>query len=70
MAWNPSPQVAAARDFGGKFGFEQVIILGITRNGEFGMTSWGKTKSLCAHSKIVMDQIADKIDSGEFAEFK
>ena len=57
MAFNPSPQVAAVRDFAAKFGFDQVIIIGITVEGEIGYASYGKTPALCAKAK----QLADKI---------
>ncbi|KKU86992.1 MAG: hypothetical protein UY18_C0050G0020, partial [Microgenomates group bacterium GW2011_GWF2_47_9] len=29
MAWNPSPKVASAREYGKKFGADQVIIIAI-----------------------------------------
>lgn len=56
MAWNPSPEVAAARDFGEKFGDTQVIILRINRvKGTIGYTSWGKTRQLCDDAKRLAD---------------
>ena len=30
MAWNPKPEVAAARDFGQKFKAKQVVIVFVT----------------------------------------
>lgn len=48
MAFNPSPRVAAARDFGDKFGSDMVIILHLNSvSGEIGYASWGKTRLLC-----------------------
>lgn len=49
MAWNPSPQVAAARDFGKKFSKEQVIILSIDlKANTLELSTYGETKYLCA----------------------
>jgi hypothetical protein len=62
MAWNPSPQVKAARDYGQKFGFEQVIIIGITAEQmSMGYASWGKTKVLCDNAKELADSAYDAI---------
>ena len=52
MAWNPSPKVAAARDIGKKFGFDQVIILGINNDkDQMEAISYGSTKSSCGQAK-------------------
>lgn len=51
MAWNPSPQVAIARDFATKFGKEQVVILSIG-DGLLEYASFGKDKSLCDEAKM------------------
>jgi len=59
MAWNPSPQVAAARDFGKKFGKNQVIILHFDKDGRVGYASYGETKSLCDNTKKIADKIFD-----------
>ena len=48
MAWNPSPEVAAARDFGRKFGKDIVLILALDEDeGEYKIVTFGKTKALC-----------------------
>ena len=51
MAWNPSPEVAAARDFGKKFGADRVVILYTTPAGQLGLASYGRTKAMCADAK-------------------
>jgi len=56
MAWNPSPEVAAARDFASRFGGEQVIILHLDRtSGRIGYASYGKSKRLCDDAKTLAD---------------
>lgn len=56
MAWNPSPEVAAARDYGRKFGADQVIILHVnTRTGAMGYASYGATRKLCDDTKELAD---------------
>ena len=47
MAWNPSPEVAAARDFGKKFGADRVVIIYTKPGGQCGMASYGATKAIC-----------------------
>lgn len=56
MAWNPSPEVATARDFAKKFGHSRVIILHES-NGEFGYVSYGATKTLCASAKRIANRL-------------
>jgi hypothetical protein len=56
MAFNPSPQVAAARDYGQRFGYDQVIIIGIAGE-HISYASYGKTKALCASAKQFADRI-------------
>ncbi len=65
MVWNPGPEVAAARDIGNKFGWDQVVILGINRvTRKYGVTTYGKTKRLCAETKLIGDQIGDLVGDG------
>lgn len=49
MAWNPSPEVAVARDAAKSLGDASMcIVLWIDETGEhIGMASYGKTKVLC-----------------------
>lgn len=54
MAWNPSPEVAVARDAAKKLGDEQVIILRINRTkGTVGFVSYGETRALCDDAKLL-----------------
>lgn len=53
MAWNPTPEVAAARDFGKKFGADRVVIIWTTEAGQCGMASYGKTRKLCDATKYI-----------------
>ncbi len=54
MAWNLKPEVAAARDFGNKFGADRVIILYTTGEKLCG-ASYGKTMALCKKTGELMD---------------
>jgi len=51
MAWNPSPEVAAARDFGKQFGADRVVIYYTLPDGRYGYASYGKTKELCKQAR-------------------
>ena len=63
MAWNPSPEVAAARDFGNKFGFDQVIILHRnSRTGFIGYASYGRTKALCEDAETLADRAFEAME--------
>ncbi len=62
MAWNPSPQVAAARDYGTKFGCKQVIVYFVQDDGRVGYASWGKTRELCASAKVIADNVFDMVE--------
>ena len=62
MSWNPSPEVAAARDFGEKFGDDQVVIIRVNNaTGRIGFASWGKTKALCDGARLLGDIAYDAI---------
>ena len=62
MAFNPSPTVAAARDFGTKFGADMVIILHInSETGKIGYVSWGQTPELCKLTKVCADTAFDAV---------
>ena len=53
MAWNPSPEVAVARDAAKALGdADQCIVLYINYRDEvIGAVTFGKTKALCAQAK-------------------
>jgi len=56
MAWNPSPKVASAREYGKKFGADQVIIIAIDNRKEtIEAVSYGETRQLCAETKSLAD---------------
>jgi len=65
MAWNPSPKVAAARDFGKKFNYDKVYIIAANETeGSFEITSYGETKKKCGEAKICANQIYEMIRDG------
>jgi hypothetical protein len=56
MAWNPSPEVALARDVAAKLDVDQVMIVTINYAKEqMGLVTYGKTKLLCADAKRLGD---------------
>lgn len=57
MAWNPSPEVAVARDAGNRLEAEMCIVLYITEDGNLGMASYGKTKNLCGKAGKLGDKL-------------
>lgn len=59
MAWNPNPQVAAARDFAKKFGADKVVILFTTADRQIGYASYGENKALCAEAKELGEYVYD-----------
>jgi len=63
MVFNPSPKVAAARDFGNKFKKEMVIIISISGN-EIEYASYGKTPALCTKARKVADHAFETILRG------
>jgi hypothetical protein len=57
MAWNPSPEVALARDLAAKLGVDQVMI--VTMNyakEEMGLITYGRTRALCDTAKELGDK--------------
>ncbi len=63
MAWNPTKEVAIARDASKQLGDAQmVIVLWVTNDGkQLGVASYGKTKALCADAKIIADSVYDHV---------
>ena len=53
MAWNPEPEVAAARDFVNNFDADRVVIIWTSEAGQCRMASYGRTKSLCDQTKLI-----------------
>lgn len=66
MAWNPSAEVAVARDFGKKFGYDKVYIIAVNEEkGTFQTISYGETKKKCGEARICSDKIYEMIRTGE-----
>ena len=55
MAWNPSPEVAVARDAAKRLKADRCVVLYTTAEGKIGYASYGETKSLCAESRRLGD---------------
>jgi hypothetical protein len=62
MAWNPSPKVALARDYGKKFNRDKVIIIAVNEaSGQFEVISYGETKKKCGEARIIADNIFEMV---------
>jgi len=60
MAWNPTPKVAAARDFGNKFRKDKVVIISIDyAAGTLEATTFGKTRAMCAEAEKLGNVLCD-----------
>lgn len=56
MAWNPSPEVALARDLAAKLGADEVVIVYLNfAKEQVGAISYGKTQAMCSHAKKLSD---------------
>ena len=66
MAWNPSPEVAVARDAAHKLGslvgsgVRQIVVLYVTEDGRLGLASYGKDKANCAKAKWLGDRLYEQ----------
>ncbi len=60
MPWNPSPEVAVARDAAQKLQAQQAIIVYLLPNGQVGMASYGATKELCREAGKIGDVLFEK----------
>lgn len=60
MAWNPSPEVAVARDAAAKLKAKQCVVIYITEDDKVGMASFGKTKVLCSDAGKLGDFLFHK----------
>lgn len=63
MPYNPdSPKVKAAKEIAEKFGFDQVIVIGIDdSDGIISGVSYGTTKQKCNEAKSKMDAAYDAV---------
>lgn len=57
MAWNPSPEVALARDAAKKLGANRVVILFTTAEDKIGYASYGETRALCDETKKLAEKV-------------
>jgi hypothetical protein len=54
MAFNPSPKVAAARDYGNKFDRDIVVIISFNKkSSRYEIVSYGKTKEFCNKGEMI-----------------
>lgn len=62
MAWNPEPEVAAARDYGKKFNKDKVVIIAVNeKSGQFEIITYGETKVKCDYLKRVTGAQIEKL---------
>lgn len=57
MAFNPSKEVAIARDAAVKLGSKRVVIFYTLPSGLYGYASYGETSALCKQAKQEADSI-------------
>ena len=69
MTWNPSPEVAVARDAAKKLGAKQVVILYFTDT-QFGTVSYGSTKALCQSACKLGHKIFTLVDEVQRADIE
>jgi hypothetical protein len=69
MAWNPSPEVAVARDAAKRLGADRCVLIYTKPDGVIGAASYGKTRALCEATKPVCDRLFD-VAMDEFADFE
>ena len=71
MAWNPSPQVAVARDAAKALNAHMVVVLYVKATGDdgaqLGYASYGETKALCGEARkladVAYDAMMDKLSN-------
>ena len=61
MAWNPSPEVAIARDAAKRLKACSCIVIWLDESGEhLGYASYGQTQKLCNEARVRADTLYDK----------
>jgi hypothetical protein len=66
MAFNPSPKVAAARDYGRKFKQDVVIITTFSEGfSRYEIVSYGEDKKRCAQAKIIAEELEKAVQELE-----
>lgn len=68
MAWNPSPEVAVARDAANRLNADRCIVIWTTAAGQIGMASFGQTKALCANAgklgDVAYEAVVERLKEG------
>ncbi len=63
MAWNPSPEVAVARDAAVEMGHivkspvVQIVVLFVTENAKMGYASYGRDRLACGEARKLGDRL-------------
>lgn len=65
MAFNPSKEVAIARDAAVKLGADRCILIYTTADGKFNYSSFGQTKQLCDNARKMADVGYEAISNAE-----
>lgn len=61
MAWDPSPEVAVARDAAKSLGnVPMCIVVYVTDERQVGMASYGRTPALCKRTGKIGDKLFDE----------
>ena len=71
MAWNPSPEVAVARDAAKALGVDQIVLVTVNyAKNELGTITYGANKKLCQHAaqlgKAAYRAVFKAMEDGEF----
>jgi len=66
MAWNDNPKVRELGKYSDKYGFEQAVIIGISKNSNtFEVVSYGNNSRRCDKAKKLGKRIYQEIANGE-----
>ena len=69
MAWNPSPEVAALRDYSKTFGDDYLILVHInTATNKLGFVSYGATKAKCKRAAELAEVARRAVENEIIAE--
>ena len=59
MAWNPSPEVAVARDAAVRLEAIMTVVVFVRDDGSFGFASYGRNAGLCAEAGKLGDELLE-----------
>ena len=65
MAFNPAPEIKVARDVAEKYGFDEVIIVGLRNDYgsvSYQAASYGKSKAQCAEAAKICDAFVEALE--------